>query len=219
MLGRANILEKLRAMPPGENPAKVLGADVATVRIPLRQRPGDPLPFGPQDVLLRNGDVVFVEARDHDVFYTGGLLPAGEQILPRDYDLDVIKAITRVQGPLVNGAFGTNQLAGNLIAPGLGDPSPVLLTVLRRTPSGGQIPIRVDLDRALRDPRERILVQAGDVLILQEKPDDAVMRYLSKTVFNFNILWQFVRTSNVNGVLDMAAPDRLGSRAITLSPP
>jgi protein involved in polysaccharide export with SLBB domain len=217
--GRAKILEKLRAMPPGENPAHVVGADVTAVRIPLRQRPGEPMPFGPQDVLLRNGDVVFVEARDPDLFYTGGLLPAGEQILPRDYDLDVIKAISRVQGPLINGAFGTNQLAGNLIAPGLGSPSPVLLTVLRRTPSGGQIPIRVDLDRALRDPRERILVQAGDVLILQEKPSEAVARYLTQTVFNFNIVWQAIRGNGVTGVIDVAAPDRLGSRAITVTSP
>ena len=81
------------------------------------------------------------------------------------------------------------------------------------------VPIRVDLDRALRDPRERILVQAGDVLILQEKPTDAVARYLSQTVFNFNILWQVFRTSNATGVVDVAAPDRLGSRATTISAP
>jgi hypothetical protein len=41
------------------------------------------------------------------------------------------------------------------------------------------VPIRVDLRKALRDPRERILVQPGDMLILQEKPCEAVARYLT----------------------------------------
>lgn len=216
---RAVLLEKLRALPPGQNPSGALGNSAQAVWIPLRRRPGEALTFGPEDVILRNGDVVFVEARDQDLYYTGGLLPAGEHVLARDYDLDVVKAISQVQGPLVNGAYGTNQLAGNLIQPGLGGPSPSLLTVLRRTPDGGQVPIRVDLNRAMRDPRERILVRAGDVLILQEKPSEAMARYMTQTFFNFNILWTPITGKNVTGVLDVAAPDRLGSRAITLTPP
>src|SRR5205085_2407466 len=48
-----------------------------TVRIPLRQPPDAPLPFGPQDVVLHTGDVVFLEARDEQVFFTAGLLPPG----------------------------------------------------------------------------------------------------------------------------------------------
>ena len=34
--------------------------------------------------------------------------------------------------------------------------------------------IRVDLNEAVRDPRQNILVQDGDVLILQETPDEAI---------------------------------------------
>jgi protein involved in polysaccharide export with SLBB domain len=216
---RAMLLEKFRSLPPGSKPDLAVGAGTQTIRIPLRRRPGESLCFGPKDVLLLSGDVVFVEARDQDVFYTAGLLPAGEHILPRDYDLDVIKAITRVRGPLVNGGFSTNNLSGNLIAPGLGGPSPSLLTVLRRTPDGGQVPIRVDLDRALRDSRERILIRPGDVLVLQEKPSEAVARYMTQTFFNFNVVWQAFRGNNVAGIVDIAAPDRLGSRALTISQP
>jgi hypothetical protein len=212
---RTALIEKLRSIPRGGNPCVALDNGAQAVRIPLRRHPGETLPFGPNDVLLRNGDVVFIEARDQDLFYTAGLLPAGEHILPRDYDLDVIKAIARVRGPLVNGAYGTNQLSGNLIQPGLGGPSPSLLTVLRRAPDGSQVPIRVDLDRAMHDSRERILVRPGDVLILQEKPSEALARYTTQTFFNFNVIWNVFRTSNAAGVIDVAAPDRLGSRAIT----
>ena len=216
---RAALIEKLRAVQPGGNPVVALGNGASAVKIPLRRCPGEELPFGPNDVILRNGDVVFVEARDQDLFYTAGLLPSGEHVLPRDYDLDVVKAIARVQGPLINGGFATNNLAGNLIQPGLGGPSPSLLTVLRRAPDGGQVPIRVDLDRAMHDPRERILVRRGDVLILQEKPSEAVSRYMTQTFFNFNVIWNVFRTSSAVGVVTGAAPDRLANPTINLTQP
>src|SRR5205814_2825890 len=133
------------------------------IRIPLRLLPGEGLPLKAEDVILQTGDVVFLEARDYELFYTGGLLPPGEFVLPRDYDLDVVEAVTRVRGSLINGAFGGSNLSGTLIATGIGNPSPTMLTVLRRLPGGRQLPIRVDLGRALRDSRERILVQPGDV--------------------------------------------------------
>ncbi len=216
---RAALLQKLRAAPAGGNPCATLDNGSQAVRIPLRLRPGEALPFGPNDVLLRNGDVVFVEARDKDLFYTGGLLPSGEFILPRDYDLDVIKAIARVQGPLVNGGFGTNNLSGTLIQPGLGGPSPSLLTVLRKAPDGSQVPIYVDLNRAMHDSRERIVVRPGDVLILQEKPSEAVSRYMTQTFFNFNVIWNVFRTTNAAGVITGAAPDRLANPTINLTQP
>ena len=140
----------------------------------------------PEDVLLGTGDVVLVEARNKDFFYTGGLLPAGQRQLPRDYDLDVLEAISLVQGTFVNGAFSGNNFSGVLIAPGLGNPSPSALTVIRRTPSGGQVPIMVDLNRALKDPRERIIIQPDDLLILQETVGEAIARYVSG-VFNFSV--------------------------------
>ena len=53
------------------------------VRIPLHWHPGAKLPFGPDDVVLRDGDVVLLRARDEEVFFTGGLMPSGEHVLPR----------------------------------------------------------------------------------------------------------------------------------------
>lgn len=194
--------------------ACVAGGEV--VRIPLRQPPGAPLPFHPDDVVLRAGDVVFLEARDEDVFYTGGLLPPGAYVLPRDHDLDVVEAVSRVRGPLFNGAFGGSNLSGNLIQPGVGGPSPSLLAVLRRTPGGGQVPIVVDLREAMRHPEERLVVRAGDVMILQEKPSEALTRYVTQTFFNFNFVWQAVHSPNTAGVVDVSTPDRLTPRIETL---
>jgi hypothetical protein len=182
------------------------------IRIPLRARPDEPPPIRPEDVVLQTGDVVFLEARDCDVFYTGGLLPGGEFVLPRDRDLDVVEAVTRVKGPLVNGGVAINNLAGNLIAPGIGAPSPSLLTVLRRLPGGGRLPIRVDLDRALTDSHECIRVQPGDVLILQEKPSQALVRYFSQTFFNFSLGWQALHSRFATGVIDVSAPERIPAR-------
>lgn len=157
---------------------------VRVSEIQLRLRPGDPFTFGPEEVILHDGDTVLVEAAPVDTFYTGGLLPSAEHILPRDYDLDVVEAVSRVRGPMVNGAFGGSNLSGVLIDRGIGNPSPRLLSVVRRTPEGGQIPIIVDLHKALVDARERILVQPGDVLILQETKRQALVRYFTDT-FNF----------------------------------
>ncbi len=140
-------------------------------------------------------------------------LPTGTHILPRDRDLDVLEAVAAVHGPLFNGAFGTNNLSGSLIQPGIGNPSPALLTVLRRTPNGGQVPIVVDLRAAVCDPRERILVKPGDLLVLQEFPEQALTRYFTQTLFNFNLYWQAISSKNAVGVIDVATPDRLPTRS------
>ena len=189
------------------------------VRIPLRLRPGEEPAFRPEDVILHPGDLVYVESQPVRTFFTAGLLPPGEFALPRDYDLDVVNAIARVRGPLVNGAFAQSNLSGNIIARGIGDPSPSLLVVIRETPDGNQVPIRVDLNRALRDRRERILVQPGDVLILQEKPQEALTRYFYETLLNFNLIWTPIHSRFATGVLDASAPDRLAPRLGTVTIP
>ncbi len=187
------------------------------VRIPLRMQPGSPAPFLPQEVILSPGDVVFVEARDQEVFYTAGLLPPGVHVLPRDFDLDVLRAIAQVRGPLFNGAFGGSNLSGTMLADGIGNPSPSLLVVLRRTPSGGQVPIVIDLHEAVMDPRERLNVQPGDLLVLQERPADALARYVTTTFFNFNFLWQSVRGTGIAGLLDLSTFNRVQNARSNIS--
>jgi hypothetical protein len=184
-------------------------------RIPLRVPPGAIPALRPEEVILHNGDVVALEGRNDQVFYTGGLLPPSVHVLPREFDLDVLSAMAYVRGPLMNGAFGGNNLSGALISPGIGSPSPRLVTVVRRTPNGGQVRINVDLHKAVTDPTERILVQKGDLLILQEMPGDALARYVTQTFLNFNLVWEVVHGRYVTGVLDFFAPERQAGRVGT----
>ena len=186
-----------------------------TVRIPLRVPAGSPMPFAAEDIVLRTGDIVFLEARDEQVFFTAGLLPPGKHVLPRDHDLDVVEAVSLVRGPLYNGAFGGSNLSGALVAPGLGNPSPSMVTVVRRVPGRGQVPIVVDLRSALKYPQERLVLRPGDLLILQEKPSEALARYMTQTFMNFNIVLDVFRSRSAFGILDIAAPDRLPGRAAT----
>ncbi len=173
-----------------------IAASSEQIRIPLRMRPSEKLPFRPDDVVLKTGDIIFIESRDTEVYYTGGLLPVAELILPRDYDLDVLGAVTESRGPLYNGGVNFNNLNGNIFASGLGQPSPSLLTIIRKTPKGGQITIRVDLNRAAQDVRERVLVQPGDFLILQESLGESFTRYMTQT-FRLNFLVTLVRKSSL----------------------
>jgi protein involved in polysaccharide export with SLBB domain len=175
------------------------------LRIPMRIRAGEQLPFGPKDIVLEDGDIVMVRARQPQFYYTGGLLPSQEIPLPNDYDLTAVEAVLKVRGPLINGALNSSNISGAVIQSGLGNPSPSLLSVLRQTPGGGQVTIRVDINEALRDPRENLLIQAGDVLVLQETQDEAITRYLTQTI-RFNFFGRFINRTNAQASVNIVAP-------------
>jgi protein involved in polysaccharide export with SLBB domain len=204
-LSNAELTERLRNPTPVGDPMSWTDLNVEIVHIPTRWPAWEPIPFQPEDIVLDQGDVVFIESRTRDYFYTGGLLPRGEYPVPRDYDLDVLEAVAQVRGTLLNGAFGGNNLNGLLIQPGIGNPNPSALTVVRRSPNGGQIPISVDLNRALRDPRERILVQPGDVLILQETTGEALARYFTN-VFSFGFASNVIQRGSTTGTTAFTVP-------------
>jgi hypothetical protein len=175
---------------------QIRGRAQQTIRIPLRVRPGQELTLSKSDVILDNGDVIYVRARRGDVFYTGGLLPARAFPLPRDRDLDILQALALVGAPLVNGTQNANNLTGQINQSGLGFPSPSQVTVIRKTCNGSQIPILVDINRAFRDPRERILVQAGDFIILQQSVPEGIGQYLT-TQLRFNVFGFLIRRNDL----------------------
>lgn len=181
------------------------GDGTRVTRIPLRLPVGAPRPFSEEDIVLNDGDIIFVEARDSELFYTGGLLPPAEIQLPRDYDLDVVEAVIQVSGPLLNGGVNGNNLSGGITAAGIGNPSPSLLSVIRRTEDGRQVNIRVDLTRALKDPRENILVRENDILILQETPGEAFARY-TKDALLLNFLFNFLQRQDATGTANLVIP-------------
>jgi hypothetical protein len=183
---------------------QIQGRSQQTVRIPLRVKPGQELNLTKDDVILNNGDVIYVRARRGEFFYTGGLLPSRAFPVPRDRDLDILQALALVGAPLINGTQNANNLTGQLNQSGLGFPSPSQVTVVRKTCNGSQIPILVDVNRAFRDPRERILVQAGDIIVLQQSVPEGIGQYLT-TNLRFNIFGTLLRrndllfTGNANG--------------------
>ncbi|MBA4189734.1 MAG: hypothetical protein C0467_17245 [Planctomycetaceae bacterium] len=162
------------------------------VRVPIRARPSVPLTFSEADITLEDGDTVNIEARDTEVFYTAGLLPASIIPVPRDSDLRVTEAIMLVRGPLINGGFNQNQFTASSVNTGVGNPNPSLVTVIRRLPNDQQILIRVDLNVAFRDLRENIIIQPGDTLVLQERPSESFTRYFTQT-FRLNTTVQTIQ--------------------------
>jgi protein involved in polysaccharide export with SLBB domain/translation initiation factor IF-1 len=173
-----------------ENPEDILPqleSDYEKICIPLRALPCDPLPFSRDDIILHNGDIVYLEPRDTDFFYTGGLLTGGQVPLPRDRDIDVVEAIALANGS-VGGPGGTSGVTlvravsgpGNIIPP-------TRVLILRKLPNDQQLAIRVDLNRAMRHERERIKILPRDVVMLQYKPGE-IATNVALNFFNFNIL-------------------------------
>jgi hypothetical protein len=192
---------------PWRTPAAPIAADGnQTVRIPLRLPPGMPAPFQPDDVILHDGDIVFIGAREAEVFYTGGLLYAGQYPLPRDYDINVVEAIALVRSAVVNGGVNNINFTGTLVQQGIGFPNPSLVTIIRQTPDCGQVTIHVDLNKALRDPRERIIIQPRDMIILQQTVGEAMTSYLTNSVLKFNLFGTFIRQSDLIGTGSATAP-------------
>lgn len=161
------------------------------VRIPLRMRPDQPITFTEADITLQDGDTVSIEARDTEVYYTAGLLGSAQVPLPRDYDLRVIEAIAQVRGPLINGSFSQNAFVASAVSTGMGNPNASLVTVVRRLPNNQQILIRVDINEAFRDMRENIIVQPGDLIVMQERPSEAITRYMTQQ-FRFTTDWLMI---------------------------
>ena len=154
------------------------------VRIPLTGTPGEGLPFTQADVQLESGDVVFVPRRE-EYFYIGGLVGGAKIPLPRDEDIDVIEAISLANGS-VGGPLGQSGQALAQGSPGH-VVRPTRVIILREMPDGRQLPIRVDLARAMTDQKERILIQPNDVVMLQFKPGQAVFNSVLNA-FNFSLL-------------------------------
>jgi protein involved in polysaccharide export with SLBB domain len=176
-------------------------------RIALRLYPEQTLDICEADIILKDGDVVRIESRDTDseLYYTVGVAGSRQFTLPRDYDLDVLQALVVAGAPIANGGFTQNAFVAQAVNSGIGTPSPSLVTVLRPLGNGRQIPIRIDMQVALRDPRERLRILAGDIIVLQERPGDAVTRYSAQT-FRFNNAVEALRSGSFQQTINSSLP-------------
>jgi len=150
------------------------------IKIPVRLKPGQQPHIRPSDVILQDGDIVFIESRETEIFYTGGLLGGGQYTLPRDYDLDVLGAIAVAQG--ANQQQAGRQIGGVSAINGDVTISASNVIILRMLPNGTQVPIKVDLYRAIRDPAERVIIQPGDIVMLRYKPMEAVGAFIERNL-------------------------------------
>lgn len=163
-------------------------------RIPLRFFPENVPQFTEKDIILYDGDIVMIESRDREKFYTGGVLGGGEFPIPRDYDLDIMGAIAIAGGPVgssgavlsqsMGGRGGVGGGGGGRVGGGPLPPTDAI--VIRKLCDGSQVPIRIDLKRIFDDPRQRLLIQPEDVVILRYKcAEEIANTALSLIQFNF----------------------------------
>lgn len=184
--------EAAQQMGPEANPEVLLAScdtEYTRTMIPLRVSACQGIPFTPQDVILNDGDVVYVEPRVADQFYTGGLLPAGQFPLPRDHDVDILEAIAIATGGVGAPASGANGVQ-NVLRQGAGPGNilipPARAIVLRKLADGRQVRIRVDLRKALHDSSERLRILPDDFVMLQFTPGQQISNTWMNW-FNWNL--------------------------------
>lgn len=160
-------------------------------RIPLRFYPDHPPQFTEADIILHEGDIVYIPSREREKFYTGGVLGGGVHLLPRDYDLTILQAIAMAGGSLGRSGSGLQSIGGRGRYGGGGQSGsapipPSKAVVIRKVPGVGEIPIRVNLNAALTDPSQRLLIMPEDIIIVQYTCCEEIANAaLSMVRFNF----------------------------------
>ena len=151
------------------------------IRIPIRLGPGETPNICEEDITLYDGDIVFIESRESEVFYTGGLLGGGEYQLPRDRDLHVLEAVSIAQSRVGGGGGGAMTSSGGVSALNADVTiSPSRVIIRRRLDDGRIVPIEIDLYRARLKAEEDIIIQPRDLIILQYKCGEATLAFIER---------------------------------------
>jgi len=169
------------------------------VKIPLRLAPGEIPQFSEEDVILQDGDIVFIDTREREIYFTGGLLGGGQYTLPRDFDRDVIQAISVAlagtnQGNSINRSIGGVASLNQDVTVGASN-----IIVIRKLPNGTEVPIKIDLYEALRNPSERVMIQPGDYVMLQYTKLEAVAAFIERHIIapaSLGVAAAFVNNGN-----------------------
>ena len=146
------------------------------IRIPIRGDAGSFPNISEQDITLKDGDIVYIKGRERDVFYTGGLLEGGRFPLPRDYDIDVLEAIAIAGGS----ATASSGSGGGSIR--LGQVKPASQITILRKCGCEQVAIDVDLRYALADPTERVIIQSGDLIVLEFRKNEQIINSFAQVL-------------------------------------
>ncbi|WP_437192647.1 polysaccharide biosynthesis/export family protein [Planctomicrobium sp. SH527] len=152
------------------------------IRIPIRLGPGEVPQITEESITLYDGDIIFIESRETEVFYTAGLLGGGQYTLPRDYDLCVLEAVSIAEsrqmggGQVIKSMGGVSALNQDISA------SASRLAIIRTLPNGKRVTIEVDLKKAMRYQEENIRIQPADVLVLQYTFPEAVGAFTQRYI-------------------------------------
>lgn len=168
-----------------------------TKRIPIRLYQGEVPQFTCEDITLEDGDIIFVESRDSEIYYTSGLLGGGQFRLPRDYDIDIIEAISLAQSS--GNQQGRRRNIGGISA--LNQDVSISASeaiILRKLPHGQQVRIKIDLYKAVRCPTERILIMPGDFIILQFTKAERCWAFVERHLFEGALLGLAASAFNSN---------------------
>jgi len=157
------------------------------VRIPIQLAPGEMPLMSEEDITLYDGDIVFVEARIKEFFFTAGLLGSGQYILPRDYDLDVLGAIAFAeQERRLN--YPTRTAAGISVLNQDVTVGASKVIIHRKLADGCRIPIEVDLYDAMNNPNDRLLIQPEDRIFLRYTRKEACWAFIERHLFEATAL-------------------------------
>ena len=137
------------------------------IRIPIKAEEGQFPQLSEADITLEDGDIVYIKGREQDVFYTGGLLDGGRFPLPRDYQIDVLEAIALAGGS----ASATAGASGGALSR-VGSLLPATQVTVLRKCGCEQVAIDVDLRYTLAEPSERVIIQPGDLIVLEFRKNE-----------------------------------------------
>ncbi|MEO2020056.1 MAG: polysaccharide biosynthesis/export family protein [Fuerstiella sp.] len=149
------------------------------IRIPLKVYPGEQRTFQPEDIILYDGDIVLVENRVTEFFYTAGLLGGGQLALPRDYDIGIMDAIalaeTQNRRTLSTTAIGGASVLNQDVTVGASR-----VIVQRKMPGGSFLPIEINLYDVMKNPGGQILIRPEDRIILRYTRIEACLAFFER---------------------------------------
>ena len=156
----------------------------------------DPSPKSNKALIVRAAD--YIEAgKQPGVFYTAGLLGAGQYSLPADSRLDVVKAISLVRGLGDQVPFERRDLAEYVESfVDTWTPPPSRVTILRRTANGGETRLEFDLSTALPEANQRILIQDGDIIVLRRSEHGPVVAFCLSQARNIDTVIRVYQAAN-----------------------
>ena len=153
------------------------------VRIPIKGDPGSFPRLTEEDITLQDGDVIYIKGREREVFFTGGLLEGGRYPLPRDYKIDVLEAISLAGGSTESSTGALSRVGSVLPA--------TQVTILRKC-GCEQIAIDVDLRYTMANPSERVIIQPGDLIVLEYRKNEVFVNSIA-SVFQIGGIFNLFR--------------------------